>query len=98
MIIDDFNEFRATIAPLETDTPLIIDPDAVLTATIALQRLQSIARRQPQIAQVSRRVKISELPPRDFDQIGRKAFRALTLEDGFRQCVPESSDHASMYH
>jgi len=44
MIIDDFNELGAAIAPLETDTPLIVDPDAVLTATIALQRFQPIAR------------------------------------------------------
>jgi hypothetical protein len=39
-----FNELGAATAPLETDTPLTVDPDAVLTATIALQRFQPIAR------------------------------------------------------
>jgi len=47
MIIHDFNELGTAIVPLETDAPLIIDPDAVLTATIALQRFQPIARRNP---------------------------------------------------
>jgi hypothetical protein len=46
MIIDNFNELGAAIAPLETDTPLIVDPDAVLTATIALQRFQPMPEAQ----------------------------------------------------
>jgi hypothetical protein len=31
MIIDDLDVVGVTILPLETDTPLVIDPDAVLT-------------------------------------------------------------------
>jgi hypothetical protein len=37
--------------PSKTDPPLLVDPDAVLPASIALQGFEPIARRHPQIAQ-----------------------------------------------
>jgi hypothetical protein len=52
MIIDDFDELGAAIAPFEANPPLVVDANAVLTATNALQCFQPIARRSAQIAQL----------------------------------------------
>ena len=42
MVVHDFNVNGIAIYPYEADPPLIIDPDAVLTAAGALQCFQSI--------------------------------------------------------
>lgn len=34
MIIDDFDTIGVTVFPLKTNTPLIIDPNAVLTPSV----------------------------------------------------------------
>lgn len=49
MIIYDFNLVGITIGPDETDSPLIIDANAVLPLPTPLQSFQPIPRRNPQI-------------------------------------------------
>src|SRR6476646_5135660 len=46
MVIDDFNVDRArlVVGPFEADTPVPVDPDAVLAGPISFQRLGSITR------------------------------------------------------
>jgi hypothetical protein len=43
MIIHNFNVAGAILSPAKTNTPLPIDPDAVLSCPITGQRFQSIA-------------------------------------------------------
>jgi len=43
VIIDDLNFVWSSDSPSETDTILVIDPDAVLTGSIASELLKSIA-------------------------------------------------------
>jgi len=43
MIIHNFNLLRISIVPDETNPPLIIDPDAVLTGAGSFERFQAIA-------------------------------------------------------
>jgi hypothetical protein len=50
MVVHDLDPFGATLAPHKADTPLVIDPDAMLAGPIAAQRLQPIARWCRQIA------------------------------------------------
>jgi len=57
MIIDNLYVVRAIIPPLKADPPLLVDSDAVLSLTIALQDLKAVARQRRQIAQGSRTVK-----------------------------------------
>ena len=45
MVVRDLDVPCFAIAPSETDTPLIVDPNAVLPASVAPQRLKTIARR-----------------------------------------------------
>jgi hypothetical protein len=51
MVIDYFNVGGTSIAtrPRETDPPLGVDPDAVLTGAVTLQRFQPIAPERPQL-------------------------------------------------
>ncbi len=44
MIIDDFNIVGMTCLPSEADAPLLIDPDAILSSSIAGQLFQTVAR------------------------------------------------------
>jgi hypothetical protein len=46
------------------------------SASVRTERFQVIAWRHAQITQIDGGVQITELAARDFDQIGRKAFRA----------------------
>ncbi|MNL88828.1 hypothetical protein D3C87_2187830 [compost metagenome] len=48
VIITDLDLIGVAIPPNETNTPLIVDPDAVLSLAIALQGLQAIPRRNEQ--------------------------------------------------
>jgi hypothetical protein len=43
MVVDDFDIGWSFLFPFEADSELVVDPDAVLTGTLAFERLQSIA-------------------------------------------------------
>jgi hypothetical protein len=45
MVIDNFHIKSVPIPPLKTNTPLIVNADAVLSFSVALERFQFIARR-----------------------------------------------------
>jgi hypothetical protein len=45
MIIDYFDIVRISIIPFETDSPLLVDPDAVLAFSIPLQRFEPVSGR-----------------------------------------------------
>jgi hypothetical protein len=53
MIIDNFDVVCIAIAPLKTDAPLVIDPNAVLTQTIASKLFQVIPRGHAQIGKLA---------------------------------------------
>ena len=76
--------------PSEANPELVVDPDRMLPSAIPAERLEPVARRQLQIAQIKRGIEIAELAARDLDQIGRKALRALAVEDGFRGAILEA--------
>ena len=61
MIINNFDIFCTYIRPTKADPPLIIDTNAVLTRTIALERFKMIARRHPQIIKSTSDFKLPEL-------------------------------------
>lgn len=61
MVVDDRDVPRAVFSPTETDSPLIIDSDAVLSTPIAAELLQSVAWRHAQIGQILRAVEHLQL-------------------------------------
>jgi hypothetical protein len=52
MIVDNFNVVCIAIAPPKTDAPLVIDPNAVLTDTIASELFQAITWGHAQIGKL----------------------------------------------
>jgi hypothetical protein len=49
MVIQNFNFVGIAGVPAKTNSPLIVDPDAVLALPITVELLEAIARRNPQI-------------------------------------------------
>jgi hypothetical protein len=41
VVVHDLDTFRTSVGPGEADPPLVVDPDAVLAPSVALQRLQA---------------------------------------------------------
>jgi hypothetical protein len=93
MIVHDFDFGRTFCGPNEAHPEFVVDPDRVLPSAISHQRLQSIARRRPQVAEIIRRIEIAEFPASRPNQIGREALRSFSVEDGLGRPVPERSDH-----
>ena len=72
MVIDDLDQF-GTITPDKADAPLIIDPDAVLTTTVAPQRLEPVSGRGSQVPEARCRAQHVELAQRHHSD--RREFR-----------------------
>lgn len=51
MVIDDLNGICIPVTPYETDTPLVIDPDTVLSLSFTSQCLKAIGRWDSKIFQ-----------------------------------------------
>ena len=89
MVVNNLNPFWTSVAPLEADTPLIIDSDTVLSRTITAQTLKPIARRNPKILQTTRGVNLPQLAQRDThdariegrDSLPRKQPLSLTIPE-----------------
>ena len=60
MIHDCYVE-RVALMPADADPPLIVDPNAVLSGPIALELLEPIAQRRPEILGLLRRIDYHEL-------------------------------------
>ncbi len=59
----------------------------------ARERLEAVAWRRPQVAEIARGVEVAQFPARRLDQVGRKALWTLAIEDRFGGLVPEALDH-----
>jgi len=53
MVVDDLDLVCIAPSPLKTDTPSLIDANAVLPNSIAHELLESISRRNPQVIESS---------------------------------------------
>src|SRR3546814_17992820 len=82
VVIDDLHVVRIAAAPAEADTPLVVDPDAVLSLAIAFEQLQPVCGRNPQVIERSGGVEHAQLAPGDLlDQIGRASCRERVCQD-----------------
>jgi len=61
MIVHNLDVPCVATAPPKADTPLVIDPDAHLSCTIAFENFKSISRRDPQVLPSYRGVDLPEL-------------------------------------
>jgi hypothetical protein len=92
MVVHNFYLAGVSVPPLETDTPLVIDPDAVLPDPRTLQRLETIPSNLRQIGQARRRMETRE--PRassGFDTGEAPAAESPVERIGF--LAPKRQDH-----
>ena len=93
MVIDYFHIFNACVSPAETNTPLIIDTNAVLPFSVARKRFKAIPWRYPQIAQLASDLKLPEFSLRRRGN-AQKSPDALALGQRFRFGARKRFNHA----
>ena len=93
MVIDDLDLMGIAVLPMEANTLLLVDPDAVLTAPATLERLQAIARRNPQIVEGDCAVEHSQLAPRNGLNTCRQPPGGRPAPDLFSFPVDKVPDH-----
>ena len=49
VVVNDLHLLWSGVGPHEADPPLVVDPDAVLTSSIALQGFEPVTRRDAKI-------------------------------------------------
>jgi hypothetical protein len=93
MVVDDLNIVNAVRLPSETNAPLIVHSDAVLTFAITLQCLKPVSRRDTQASELCGSVNLQQLPSgRSLDVT--KSSNGPTVEQRFGIGTGERADHA----
>jgi len=77
VVINDLHVLWAGRRPGEAKSPLLVDPDAVLPGPAALERLQSVARRNSEVVQGLCGVQHHQLAKGDPFKLGVDPFRSL---------------------
>jgi hypothetical protein len=95
MVIDDFNLGRIAVLPAETDSPLIIDSNTVLTAPISGESFQSISGWDPQIGKCIRRIQ-DQKPSQCHTLNSAESLGISSLKDLFSLPAAKPSDHWSI--
>src|SRR5690625_6710676 len=65
VIVNDLHLLRSGVRPYEADPPLVVDPDAALTGTVAFQCFEPGARRDTEVVEHLRRSHLTKLAQRD---------------------------------
>jgi hypothetical protein len=73
MIVDDLDAFRRAIAPDEADSPLIVDPDTMLTLPVTPKSLKPVSWHCRQVLQFLSIVQHPKLPPCNHSNIAASA-------------------------
>ena len=82
------------VSPQETNSPLVIDTDTMLSLAVTLQRLKPVRGWKPKILQPNGRVDGIESHERPLLNLSRKFLHELTIEDSLSIRVAERLDHA----
>jgi hypothetical protein len=80
MIIDDLDALCGTLMPVEADSPLVIDPDAVLTLPVATQSLKPVFGDGCQVLQVLGIIQHAKLPSGDSCNVAEPAALLPIIE------------------
>lgn len=92
MVVGDLDFKGIRVAPDEADSPLVIDPNTVLSLPLSLQRFETVARRDAKVLQRNRSVQQQELSPGwAFD--GTKASDIAIMEKVFRRLRTKRAGH-----
>jgi hypothetical protein len=93
VIVDNLDVESVPVLPLETDTPLLVDPYAVLSLPIAHQPFKLIRGRNHEVAQVGGGVEVFQLLTRSLLYPSVEPLHKLTAKYRLGVLAPEGSDH-----
>ena len=93
MVVDEFNVERITRAPAETDTPLLIHADAMLSRSVTLELFESVSRRDSEIVEDGRRIQHLEFPKGYALNIRPELSDGVAPKEALGVAVPEALDH-----
>ena len=92
MIIDNLDVLRGALSPDETNSPLIIDSDALLPFPVAAQGLEPVSRNSGDVFQVFCVVEQPQLSARDLGNVAEPPV-ALAVEQLLSVPAAEGADH-----
>jgi hypothetical protein len=93
MIVGYLNFMGMPVGPAKANAILVIDPDRVLTFSIALQLLQLVTRRRLQVMKTGRRMDHKKLAPRNPLETAPTPVATGAEEEGFCLSVAKRLDH-----
>lgn len=96
MVVCDLDFKGISFDPLETDAPLIVDADTVLSSPVTSQYLEPVSWWNPQILQVDRILKKTEFASCKLEELARKALDTLPLPYGLGSSILEALYHDVM--
>jgi hypothetical protein len=93
MRIHDLDLFRMTLPPYKADSPLVIDPQAMLSLAIPFQGFEPIGRGKTQILQVNSGVERVQSHERSLLNVVRELPHELAFEDFFCISIAKRPNH-----
>jgi hypothetical protein len=94
VVVDSLDVESVPVPPLETDTPLLVDPYAVLSLPIAHQPFNLLRPRNHEVAQVGSGVEVFQLLTRSLLYPSVEPLHKLTPKYRLGVLAPEGSDHS----
>lgn len=94
MVIDNFDAVGVVGLPAKADTPLIVDPDAVLAFSVSAKLLQSITWWNSQVIERFGSIDKQEFPQCGSPQWWREPLHRLPMKQPLRLVVGKTLDHA----
>jgi hypothetical protein len=92
MIVHDLDVFCTRRCPSKTDSPLVVDANAVLALSVGLQRFEVIAWRYPQVVQSACDLQLPEFAPGHDRYVGEPPAPLAGCQ-GFGITAAKRPDH-----
>jgi hypothetical protein len=96
VVIDDLDLFCVCVSPKKTNSPLVIDSNAVLAFPVVFKPLKVISRQGGQICQVHACGQCQKFSASRALNIQGKLFRTASLKDSLSFGVAKAYDHVAI--
>lgn len=95
VVIDDLNIVGILSVPTKAEAPLVVDANAVLPATVALEGFQAIAGRQTHDVESIGGIELQEFSSGGTLNVGWQVTRSRAAKEFFSLGVGEALEHGS---
>jgi hypothetical protein len=93
MVVHNLNLLGARLSPDKTNTPLVVNPNAMLPRPAALQHFQAVARRRHKVTEFAGLMDLPKLSLRNALYVLCEPLREPAMKKGFCVTVRERADH-----